>query len=108
VTGPRKKERPARRSWDFPDLGGMDLEGLLVILGVIVAIGLGWAIVELLAPVLLVCAYVVLVAALRRVANDRHGCEGNLGRSILWGALWATVYTLPLAAVVALGHLIAR
>ena len=100
---PRKEEKP-KRGWSFPDLGGIDLEGLLVLLGLLLAIALGWAIVELIAPVLLVCAYVLIVAGLRRVANDRHGCEGSLPRSILWGALWATVYTLPIAAVVALGQ----
>jgi hypothetical protein len=100
----RDEKQVKRVTW-FGELlaSAGDVEGILVVLGVLLAIGLGWAIVELLAPVLLICAYVVIVAALRRVANDRHGCEANLGRSILWGALWATLYTLPLAAIVAVG-----
>lgn len=100
----RKKRWLRGSGGGFPDIGGIDLEGLAVLLGLLLAVGVGWAVVELLAPVVLVCAYVIIVAGLRRVANDRHGCEGHLPRSIVWGALWATVYTLPLAAVVAVGQ----
>jgi hypothetical protein len=43
---------------------------------------------------------------LARVANDFHGCTGNLLRSLRWGAVWATLYTAPLALLVLAGHLI--
>ena len=45
----------------------------------------------------LICA---TLAALRRVANDTHGCQGSLRLATGWGVLWASVYTLPMAAVV--------
>ncbi|HVK73712.1 MAG TPA: hypothetical protein VM734_10340 [Kofleriaceae bacterium] len=100
---PKDKQRKSGggSSWDFPDLGGLDGEGVLILIGVVIALALGWAVVELLAPALLVCTYALVVGALRRVANDRHACEGRLARSIAWGAVWATIYTAPLAAVVA-------
>lgn len=90
--------------WDFPDLSGLDGEGLVVLLALGVALITGFLVVELLAPALMFAAYALLTAALRRVANDRHGCEGSLPRAIAWGALWATLYTLPLAAVIAAIH----
>jgi hypothetical protein len=86
--------------------GCSDPEGFAIIVGVIIAVLLGWLLVELVIPAVLVGCYVVLVAALRRVANDRHDCEGNLPRALLWGALWASVYTLPLAGLVWLVHLV--
>ena len=43
---------------------------------------------------------VVLRGMLARVVNDRHHCEGNLFLASVWGAIWATVYTGPLALVV--------
>ncbi len=88
----------------FPDLGVSDFEGLLLLIAIVAAIGLGWVIVELLAPMLVLVACMLVLAALRRVANDRHDCQGNLPRALLWGALWATLYTLPLGAVVLIVH----
>jgi hypothetical protein len=41
---------------------------------------------------------------LARVANDRHGCEGDVPRALAWGGLWAAVYTAPIAGVVWVLH----
>ena len=41
---------------------------------------------------------------LARVANDRHGCEGDVPRALAWGGLWAAVYTAPTAGVVWVLH----
>jgi len=41
--------------------------------------------------------YGLFMRAIGRVANDRHDCQGELARAIGWGALWATVYMVPLA-----------
>jgi hypothetical protein len=97
----KKRKRPDHGQWwDLP----LDLESLLITVGALLALALGWVFVELLAPALLAAAYALLVGALRRVANDAHECEGNLPRSIGWGVLWASLYTLPLAGIVALAR----
>jgi hypothetical protein len=101
TASPSGTRRSWSDGWDFNLAEGcVDLEGVLVVLGVILALLAGWLVVELLFLPLLFGAYLLLVAALRRAANDRHGCEGNLVRSVAWAVLWATVYTAPLAVLV--------
>jgi hypothetical protein len=48
--------------------------------------------------------YSLVRGMLAKVANDEHGCEGNLLKASAWGALWATVYIAPLAGLVWLVH----
>jgi hypothetical protein len=102
----RQKTRPARdrRERDGSGWSGwldlIDLEGVLIFLAIGVALVLGWAVIELLMPALAFAAYVAVVGALRRVAHDDHGCEGRPGRAALWGVTWATIYTVPLVALV--------
>ncbi len=50
--------------------------------------------------------YFVSRGMLARVVNDRRHCRGSVGRSVLWGLAWATVYTLPLAAAVWFVHFV--
>lgn len=93
------------------DVGcGGDIEGCLVALAVIVALAiafaLAWVLVELVVPALFLAGYWFIVRSLSRVANDHHDCEGKLARSTLWGALWAALYTVPIAGFIALGHFI--
>jgi hypothetical protein len=71
---------------------------------VVAALGLAWLVVELVLPVTFLLAYGLLLAAIARVANDRHGCEGSVGRALFWGFGWASVYLGPLALLVALVH----
>jgi hypothetical protein len=40
------------------------------------------------------------------VVNDRHHCRGDLGRSVLWGFAWATMYTVPLVGAVWFIHFV--
>jgi hypothetical protein len=86
------------------DVGGADAEGCLVGLVVIVALaallGASFLVAEIVLPVLFMGCYWLLNRAIGRVANDRHGCEGKIGRATLWGALWATLYVAPLALAV--------
>jgi hypothetical protein len=88
--------------WESLNLadGCVDLDAIWVVIGVLLAFLLGLLVVELLLLPLLFGAYLLLLAALRRAANDRHACEGHAPRAVLWGALWATLYTAPLAALV--------
>jgi hypothetical protein len=72
-------------------------------LGVVLAaaaVATAWVVVELAFPVVFFFLYWLVIRMIARIANDRHGCQGNLARSTAWGALWATLYTLPIAAVV--------
>jgi hypothetical protein len=102
-----------RIRFDLPELGGgldvgdpgcSDIEGCAgIVIGVVLAVlafVAAWIVIELLFPVVFFLLYWLVVKAIARVANDTHGCAGNLGCSLQWGVLWATVYTLPLALVV--------
>ena len=52
-------------------------------------------------PLVFFGVYEVLVIALRRVANDRHGCESDLLASCTWGFAWALLYVVPIGLLVA-------
>jgi lysylphosphatidylglycerol synthetase-like protein (DUF2156 family) len=92
--------------------GGIEGEGCLaaivVGIGLAVAFGAAWVVVELAMPVVFLVMYWAFMRAIGRVANDRHGCEGSLSKSIGWGALWATIYVLPIAALTWALHLLSR
>jgi hypothetical protein len=80
-----------------------DLEGCLI--GLLFALlaallfGAAWLLVEIAAPLLFLLVYLLVTRALTRVARDRHDCRGAPARALAWGALWATIYLLPLAAL---------
>ena len=112
VRGLRSRASPggagAKRStldWGSLDLsGGADLDGCVVLIGLLLALGAAWLLAELFVPLLLFVAYWLILKGLTSVANDRHACEGRLPLAILWGVLWATLYTAPLAGLVALAR----
>ncbi len=87
-------------------------EGALVVAAVAVALavafGAAWVLVELAMPMVFFVMYALFMRAIARVANDRHECEGELGRSVGWGALWATAYVVPLALFTWLLHVARR
>jgi hypothetical protein len=62
----------------------------------------------LVVPFLFAGAYWIIVRALARVANDNHDCEGRLGGAIVWGGVWALLYTVPIALLIMAGHLLLR
>lgn len=86
------------------DAGCLDAEGIIgILVGAILAAAVfaaSWLVVELAFPFVFFFVYWLVLKAIARVANDSHSCEKNLARSLGWGALWATVYTVPLALVV--------
>ena len=92
--------------------GGLDGEGCLVAIvvgvGMAVAFGAAWVAVELAMPVVFLVMYWAFMRAIGRVANDWHGCEGSLGKSLGWGALWATIYVVPIALVTGAVHALHR
>lgn len=91
---------------------GLDGEGCgaVLVVGVVLAAAFGaaWVAVELALPVVFLVMYWAFMRAIGRVANDRHGCEGSLGSSLGWGALWATIYVVPIAVVTGVVHLLHR
>ncbi len=92
------------------DPGCADPEGcavaILFLIALAVALLFAWVLVELVLPVVIAAAYWLMIRALTRVANDRHDCEGHLGRALGWASLWALVYTAPLAVIIAIGQAI--
>ncbi len=79
-------------------------DGILVVLGLILLVGVVWLLVELAVPLLLFLLYFTARGMLANAVNDRHNCRGRLRRSLAWGSLWATAYTAPLALAVWLVH----
>jgi hypothetical protein len=71
-----------------------------------VALLAAFLLVELVLPAVFFAAYLAVRGGIARVANDDHDCAGALGRSAAWGTLWATLYALPLAAVLWVVHAI--
>ena len=97
---------PKRRRWlSWADLS-FDAGGLLVALAVAFVIGVGlvaaWVVVELAAPTVFFIAYLGIAKALRRARAA--SLRGDLVRSALHGALWATAYVVPLATGIMLLH----
>jgi hypothetical protein len=82
--------------------------GLFLLVAIPLALGLAWVLVELAMPIAFLAMYTLLMAAIRRASRDRRGCQGDLAKSIGWGALWATIYLLPLAGITWALHFIKR
>ena len=82
----------------------LEVEAVVLVLVLSAVLGAAWLVVELAVPGLFFCAYLLVRSSLAHVANDRHACEGQLGRALLWGALWSSVVALPLAACVLVAH----
>jgi hypothetical protein len=108
--GPRGWFRAPRQSADW-NWGGpvfVDLEGCAGIIGMILAviaiIATAWLLIEVVIPVLAVLLYGLIRGMLAHVANDDHRCAGNFGLAMLWGTLWATLYTAPLALLTLVVH----
>jgi hypothetical protein len=91
---------------------GLDAEGCaaaaVITVALAAAFGVAWVLVEFALPVVFLLMYGLFMRAIGRVANDRHGCEGDLAKALRWGALWSTVYVLPLALINALLHALRR
>ncbi|MEQ1932260.1 MAG: hypothetical protein ABL962_00070 [Fimbriimonadaceae bacterium] len=75
-------------------------EGCLIAIGLVILIFLLALFIEFALPALGFILFLSVGGMFARAINDTHGCERNLGRSLLWGGLWATLYVGPLLAVV--------
>lgn len=56
--------------------------------------------VEFIVPAIALLLLASIGGMLARAVNDRHECAGRFGASLLWGAVWATLYIGPVAAAV--------
>jgi hypothetical protein len=74
---------------------------LLALVGVFV-------LVELVFPAIAFMLYILVRGMLARVANDNRTCEGKPYLAALWGSIWATTYTAPLAVIVWAVHALSR
>lgn len=84
-------------------LTGCDEAGLyLIALGLIILAAI--LLMELLIPGIAFLIYLAIRGMVARVINDRHHCAGETGMSMLWGIIWATVYTAPVAAIIYAVH----
>jgi hypothetical protein len=97
---------------DVVDISGVDSEacaiGCLIIAALPLLVGLVWLVVEIAIPALIFVAYFMVRGQLAHVVNDKHHCKASLIRSVPWGALWATVYTAPIAGLVWFIHFAAE
>lgn len=83
--------------------------GVIAVLGIIIALFFAaWFVIEVAIPGGAFVAYLLIRSMLARVANDHHGCEDSWLRAGLWGASWATIYTVPQALIVWLIHLLVQ
>jgi hypothetical protein len=82
--------------------------GCLIIAALPLLVGVIWLVVEIAIPGLIFVAYFMVRGQLAHVVNDKHHCKGNVIRSVAWGALWATLYTAPLAGLVWFVHFAAN
>jgi hypothetical protein len=113
--GGQRKRSGSGRWYDWLAIGDLgpvgEIEGcawaIAIVLAVVVIVLLAWLLVEVIVPLLAFLFYAMIRGMLARVANDDHGCTGRWQRAALWGGLWATVYTAPLALLVWVIHLIA-
>ncbi|HEV3260589.1 MAG TPA: hypothetical protein VG013_27285 [Gemmataceae bacterium] len=103
-----EKQTEPRGSWWDGFFWGWFLGDELVylIIAAVVLVGGIWLLFEVAIPVILFLLYFVARGMLAGVANDRHHCRGNLGRAVVWGFVWATVYTGPLAGAVWFVHFV--
>lgn len=77
-----------------------DGDVIAIVIGLVLLVGLIWFLFEIAIPLLLFVLYFVTRGMLACVVNDRHHCHARLGRSLGWAAVWATLYTAPLAGAV--------
>jgi hypothetical protein len=92
-------------AFSFPDLGGCAVdEGCAsIFLGLIAALLIGLAfvvLVEFIVPAIAILLLLSIGGMLARAVNDTHECRGRIGLSLMWGALWSTVYIGPILVVV--------
>jgi hypothetical protein len=105
---PKERSTSSADGWGswWPVVG--DAEGCAYVFAFLLALialaALTWFLIEVAVPLVVFLLYFVTRGMLSHVVNDRHRCRGRFARSLAWGLLWATVYTVPLAGTVWFVH----
>jgi hypothetical protein len=74
---------------------------ILLAIAAFILIGLAFLLLfELIVPAIALLLLASIGGMFARAVNDNHHCEGKLGLSLFWGAIWATIYVGPVAAIV--------
>ncbi|MFY9234980.1 MAG: hypothetical protein WAO58_11045 [Fimbriimonadaceae bacterium] len=73
---------------------------ILVPIMIFLLVGFSLFVYELLMPGFAFVVYLMIRGMVGRAINDRHHCFDRAGLSMLWGAIWATLYTAPIIATV--------
>jgi len=98
------------RSWggfsghDMSGCGVMDFEGILIIIGLVLALALVWVLIEFAIPIVFFLLYFLVRGMLAQAVNGRFHCRGNLTLSAANGIFWSTLYTAPLVLAVWMVH----
>jgi hypothetical protein len=80
--------------------GGGCIEALgWLAIGALVLVGLVF-VVEVLIPGIAFLLYLAVRGMLARVTNHHRNCEDKPLLAAMWGSLWATAYTAPIALIV--------
>lgn len=86
------------------DLGCIFDEGCgSIVLAVVAFLLLGLAfllLIELVVPAIALLLLASIGGMFARAVNDNHHCEGRFFLSLLWGAIWSTLYIGPVAGIV--------
>lgn len=82
---------------------GVDEGCLTIVVAILAFLLLGLAflvLIEFIVPAIALLLFASIGGMFARAVNDTHHCEGRFGLSLFWGAMWATVYVGPIAAIV--------
>lgn len=73
--------------------------GAIIALVIVIVVGI-WFAFEFLIPGLAFLLYLAIRGMLARALNPTRSCEGNAPLALLWGMIWATAYTAPIALII--------
>lgn len=91
---------------DIAELGCLEI-GLPIAAICLIALG-PLMMIELVIPGFALLTYQALTIVLNVAISDRHGSQRNVFKSLVWGALWATLLTAPIGAVILLVNTAAK
>ena len=100
--------RGSKVDWCDPTIGCSDGigcgEAIFAAIVVAALLDVSWFVVEFLVPSLFFLIYFLVRSSLARIANDRHDCQAHFAKSLSWGIVWATLYALPMVAMIFVVH----
>ncbi len=109
--GIRDRLKNVGNAWDvsagtWPDAGEGIVGCLAIIVAVIVVLVIAWLFISFVLPVILIALLVLVRSLVGQVTRTADRTRGQLPGSILRGAFWAAVYTVPFAVGIWVLHAI--